>query len=70
MPAVCLPAERLLSIAIMPTAAWLLPAPAAFQILYKLTTLISVSALLDVRNPVPWFNLGISTLHAVMLGLL
>jgi hypothetical protein len=34
------------------------------QILYKLLTLFFVA---DVRNPVPWWNLVISLLHAASL---
>jgi hypothetical protein len=36
------------------------------QIFYKLLTLPVVA---DSKNPVPWFNLGISILHSVTLGL-
>jgi hypothetical protein len=36
------------------------------QIFYKLLTLPVVA---DSKNPVPWFNLGISILHRVTLGL-
>ena len=35
-----------------------------FQILYKLMTLYFVA---DIRNPVPWWNLVISLLHAASL---
>jgi hypothetical protein len=42
----------------------------SLQILYKLTTLVSVSATLDVRNPVPWCNLAISAFHVITLALI
>lgn len=37
------------------------------QIVYKLSTLLSVSATLDRKNPVPWANLYISVLHGATL---
>jgi hypothetical protein len=44
----------------MPIVVVLLP----LQILYKLLTLFFVA---DSRNPVPWWNLAISALHAASL---
>lgn len=40
------------------------------QILYKLTTLGSVTLARDAKNPVPWFNLGISAFHVVTLAIM
>ena len=37
------------------------------QIVYKILTLIAVS---DILNPVPWSNLGVSILHAYSLYLI
>jgi hypothetical protein len=51
-----LDAERLIAIAVV-----LFPV----QIVYKLLTLVVVR---DRRNPVLWWNLAISVLHAVALG--
>ena len=48
--------ERLIAVAVV-----LFP----IQIVYKLLTLVAVR---DRRNPVPWWNLAISVLHTVSLG--
>ena len=37
------------------------------QIVYKILTLIAVS---DILNPVPWYNLAVSILHAYSLYLI